>query len=287
MVRMNALGSRQIGAVGLGLAVFLLAAHARAADASAWDGDARSAVRLIAGDTKSVGDAPLRAGIEIMLAPGWKTYWRYPGDSGVPPRFDFGGSTNVKQATVLWPTPHRFADGNGQSIGYSGGVLFPVRLQAQDPTKPVTLRLKIEYAICEKLCVPAEASVELPLLAAGASSTNEALAAAEARVPTPAVVGDGAPFAVRSVREEPGARFTRVIVDVAAPEGETVDLLAEGPSPEWALPVPMPIAGAPNGLHRFAFDLDGLPPGVSPHGAVLTLTAGAGSSAIEVKTKLE
>jgi DsbC/DsbD-like thiol-disulfide interchange protein len=287
MEYMKALGSRQIGAVGLGLAAFLVAVHAHAADASAWDGDARSAVRLIAGDAKSARDATIGAGIEIRLAPGWKTYWRYPGDSGVPPRFDFAGSTNVKQATVLWPTPHRFADGNGQSIGYSGGVLFPLRLQAQDATKPVTLRLKIEYAICEKLCVPAEASVELPLPAEGASSTNEALAAAEARVPKSAMVGDSAPLAVRSVHEEPGARFTRVVVDVAAPEGETVDLFAEGPSPEWALPVPMPVAGAPSGLHRFAFDLDGLPPGASPHGAVLTLTAGAGSSAIEVKAKLE
>ena len=102
---MNALGSRQIGAVGLGLAAFLVAAHAYAADGSAWDGDARSAVRLIAGESKSVGDAQLHAGIEIRLAPGWKTYWRYPGDLGVPPRFDFAGSTNVQQVTGQWPTP--------------------------------------------------------------------------------------------------------------------------------------------------------------------------------------
>jgi DsbC/DsbD-like thiol-disulfide interchange protein len=285
MERMNALRSRQIGAVGLALAAVLVAAHARATDASAWDGDARSAVRLIAGDARS--DAPLRAGMEIRLAPGWKTYWRYPGDSGVPPRFDFGGSTNVQQVTVLWPIPHGFSDGSGQSIGYKGGVVLPLQVQPKDPTKPVTLRLKVDYAICEKLCVPAEASAELPLAAAGNSSSNEVLAAAEARVPKPASVGENAPLAVRSVHEEPGPRFTRVIVDVAAPEGEAFDLFAEGPSPEWALPVPMPIAGAPPGLHRFAFDLDGLPSGANPHGAVLTLTAGAGSSAIEVKTKLE
>src|SRR5262245_44570022 len=138
MEYMNVLGSRQIGAVGLGLAAILVAAHAHAADASAWDGDARSAVRLIAGDTKSVGDAPLRAGIEIRLAPGWKTYWRYPGDSGMPPRFDFAGSANVQQVNVLWPAPHRFADGSGQSIGYSGNVVLPLQVQAKDSTKPVT-----------------------------------------------------------------------------------------------------------------------------------------------------
>src|SRR4051812_16992734 len=58
-----------------------------AAEHSAWDGDARAAARLIAGTTAR-DSAALRGGIEIRLAPGWKTYWRYPGDSGVPPRFD-------------------------------------------------------------------------------------------------------------------------------------------------------------------------------------------------------
>src|ERR1700760_2098394 len=152
MEYMKAFGSRQIGAVGLGLAAILVAAHAQATDASAWDGDARSAVRLIAGDTKSAPGAPLRAGMEIRLAPGWKTYWRYPGDSGVPPRFDFGGSSNVQQVTVLWPIPHGFSDGSGQSIGYKGGVVLPLQVQPKDPTKPVTVRLKGDYAICEKLC---------------------------------------------------------------------------------------------------------------------------------------
>ena len=62
---------------------------ALAADASAWDGDQRAAVRLIAGTQRG---AVHRAGIEIRLAPGWKTYWRYPGDSGIAPRFDFSQS---------------------------------------------------------------------------------------------------------------------------------------------------------------------------------------------------
>src|SRR5271165_751424 len=108
---MIATALRQVGAVGLVIGIAAAAPCAHAADASAWDGDARSAVRLIAG---AADGATLRAGVEIRLAPGWKTYWRYPGDSGVPPRFDFAGSTNVQQATVQWPTPHRFADSGGQ-----------------------------------------------------------------------------------------------------------------------------------------------------------------------------
>ena len=96
-------------------AVCLLGAAATpgfAADVSPWDNDIRSAARLIAASARGEsGDRVLRAGVEIKLQPGWKTYWRYPGDSGVPPVFDFSASENVKTVTVLYPTPMRFPDG--------------------------------------------------------------------------------------------------------------------------------------------------------------------------------
>src|SRR5436190_16526959 len=78
---------------------------ARAQDASAWVKDAHSSLRLLAGSrTGSV----LMGGIEIQLQPGWKTYWRTPGDSGVPPRFDFSKSVNVESVTPLYPSPRKF-----------------------------------------------------------------------------------------------------------------------------------------------------------------------------------
>lgn len=67
-----------------------------AAEASRWDGDSRAAVRLISGSARHEGGTRvLRAGIQLKLGPGWKMYWRYPGDAGVPPRFDFAGSENI------------------------------------------------------------------------------------------------------------------------------------------------------------------------------------------------
>ena len=71
------------------------------------------------------------------------------------------------------------------------------------------------------------------------------------------------------------------------PTGRKVDLIAEGPTPDWALPLPEPVPGAPAGLQRFAFELDGLPPGASAKGASITLTAIAGDRAIEAKTHLD
>jgi DsbC/DsbD-like thiol-disulfide interchange protein len=259
-----------------------------AADVSAWDDDIRSAARLIAARAGSEsGQRVYRAGIEIKLQPGWKTYWRYPGDSGVPPTFDFSASDNVKAVTVLFPAPLHFDDGaGGQSIGYKGGVILPLHITPQHAGKPVTLRMKFDYAACEKLCVPAKASVEL-VLTGNASAQDAAIAAAEARVPRRSAVGDQVVPAIRSVVREAGTTKPRVVVDVAVKPGTDVALFAEGPTPEWALPLPVPVAGAAEGLQRFAFELDGLPPNASTAGAVLRLTAVSGDEAVEAVYRLD
>ncbi len=258
-----------------------------AADASAWDGQTRAAVRLIAGAAR---DEPagrmLRAGIEIRLDPGWKTYWRYPGNSGVPPRVSFTRSDNVASVALLWPAPRSFSDGSGSSIGYVDRVILPLHVVPKDPARPVVLRLDLDYAICEKLCVPADARAELALDGA-TGPLDAALAASEARVPKVARLGDPGPLAVRSVTRAASGDRRRVTVDIAAPDGATVALFAEGPTPEWALPVPEPVAGAAPGSRRFAFDLDGLPPGASADGAAVTLTAVSADAAIEVTTRLD
>ena len=273
-------------------AVCLLLLGARAVgaaeDVSRWDGDARSAARLIAGAQATGGGAALvRAGIEIRLKPGWHTYWRYPGDAGVPPQFDFKGSQNVKQVEVLWPAPERLPEAGGISIiGYEHDVILPLRIVPQDRGKPVALRLKLDYAICEKLCVPAEAKAELALRS-GPASQDAALTAAEGRVPKKLALGEGGALSIRSVRREDGSARPRVWVDVASPAGIPLDLLAEGPTPQWALPLPTAVDGAPAGLQRFVFELDGVPPGVKSQGALITLTAITPGEAIEVATRLD
>jgi len=275
-----------VGAAACGICVAFGAAQA--ADASLWDGDVRSAVRLVAGNAGA--DQALRAGIELRLAAGWKTYWRYPGDSGVPPVFDFAKSENVKSVAVAWPAPHRFTDNEGSTIGYKTGVLLPLRVVPENPQRPVRLRLNLDYAVCERLCVPAKGTAQLELGRAP-SPHDAALAAAEARVPTQSRLGEAGPLAIRSVRREggPGKAHPRVIVEVAAPAAAPLDLFVEGPTEEWALPLPDPVDGAPP-WRRFAFELDGLPPGADPAaatGARLRFTLVSGERAIEVTAPLE
>lgn len=258
---------------------------ARAADASAWSQDTKSAVRLIAGANDKALDkgAALRAGIEIKMQPGWHTYWRYPGDSGVPPRFSFAGSDNIKSATVRFPAPVLFADGGGQSIGYSDSVIFPVTIVPKDTAKPVIVRLKIEYAVCEKLCVPAEGKAELPVGAAP-STQDAALKAAEARLPKKV---DAATLGL-SLRRVNDAAKPLVAVDLKAGSDAPMRIFAEGPSPEWALPIPKPAQGAPAGRRHFGFELDGLPPGTDPKKPYdLTFTVVEGDRAYEVTARLD
>jgi DsbC/DsbD-like thiol-disulfide interchange protein len=128
----------------------------------------------------------LLGGVAIQLQPGWKTYWRTPGDSGVPPRFDFSKSDNVEAVTVLWPAPKKFDDGaGGTALGYKQQVVLPLRIVAKNADKPVTLRAHVSYAVCDKLCIPVEAHAELAF-ASVASTEDGNLSDALNTVPKPA-----------------------------------------------------------------------------------------------------
>jgi len=259
---------------------------AAAQDASAWDKEAHAAARLIAGAANKSGDTTwLRAAIEIRLDPGWKTYWRSPGDSGVPPTLDFSGSENVKSVTVLWPPPQRFPDGaGGNSIGYFGHIILPLHVLPQDAAKPPSVHLKLDYAVCGTLCVPAEANLALSLSGNGAE--DQIITIVERRVPRKVALGAPGDLAIRAVHREAGGAHERVVVDVAAPEGMAVNLFVEGPTPEWSLPLPEP-GGGTGPLRRFSFELDGLPEGAQGKGALLTFTAVSGNDAIEVPVHLD
>jgi DsbC/DsbD-like thiol-disulfide interchange protein len=310
---------RRIAPVPLALLISLSGnARASAQDASDWDAQAHTAVRLIAGGTGRTHDTTfLRAGIEVRLEPGWKTYWRDPGDSGAPPIFDSSASENVKSVSVLWPAPRRFPDGaGGNSIGYTDHVILPLHVVPADNAKQTALRLKFDYDICANICIPVEANLALRLNGDGAE--DAAIERAEIRVPRHVPLGHGAvaptalgqtsdgaasrgqdtqdpgteqdrqanALAILAVHRESQGAQDRVVVDVAAPPGAPVDLFAEGPTADWALPLPEQVA-ANGGVRQFTFNLDGLPPGAKPQGAALTLTAVSGDDAIEVITPLD
>ncbi|MDB5658215.1 MAG: hypothetical protein JWS10_830 [Cypionkella sp.] len=95
------------------------------------------------------------AGLQLQLAPDWKTYWRSPGDAGIPPLFNWSGSVNVKSVRVHWPSPVVFHTNGMQTIGYHEGVVLPLEVVPLDPSKPVELRAGVDLGVCNQICMPA------------------------------------------------------------------------------------------------------------------------------------
>ncbi len=218
--------SKRHALIGFALAVSGVLNPAQAGSgASDWSDGLHAKTRLV---TAGPRDAETwRAGIQIRLDPGFKTYWRTPGSSGVPPVFDFSQSRNLKAAKVLFPAPVYFPDGVDKAIGYKHEVILPVAVQPQDPAMPVDLVLKMDYAVCEKLCVPVQAGVMLTVTAKGVfdQTIADQLAGFEARVPKPAAVGGPGSLAILDVQgNDPG----NYLVKLRAPQGATPQIFVEG-----------------------------------------------------------
>lgn len=276
--------ARDLACRALLAAAFLFPFGATALESS-WADSTHAKVRLLAGGPDKNVSNSLRAGIEIRLTHGWHTYWRYAGDAGIPPQFDWSGSENLAKAEILWPAPARIPVEDGiESIGYKDGVLFPLRLHAKDASKPIALRLKLDFGVCEKICIPASARLALDIPPSSGKSLP-ALDAAESRVPVKAQLGAAGKLSVLKGKLEHG-QTPRALVEVAVPPGKPFDLFAEGPDDAWALPLPKRI-DVMDGRTRFAIPIDGAPAGGSPTPSKLRLTLVAGDEAIEVTLPLD
>jgi DsbC/DsbD-like thiol-disulfide interchange protein len=251
------------GALAAAFSLLLPGAPAFAADSFStdWALAAKSQARLIAGG----GDL---AGFEIALSPGAITYWRDPGDAGLPPTLDFSGSDNVARVEPEFPAPKRIkeADG-GETFGYDGGVVFPLRVKRRDPTKPATLKLNADFAVCEKVCLPAKAHLELTLPSAPGSPHGDAINAALAAVPRAVAPKDFGAL------EALGADSWRLCS--AHEDGPARDLFVEAPDGWWLKTAP---AHADGGRDCFTLTIGGKPKDAAlPVALRLTLTGGAGA----------
>lgn len=238
--------------LGTPLLVLALAAPAWA-DASPWSESYHAKARLLSGGAE--GDA-LLIGVHIELDRGWKTYWRTPGDSGLPPDFDWSGSQNLKSARVLWPAPMRFRDSSGTFAGYKGEVIFPVLVHPESPGRPVLVHLNLQYAICETICVPAEATVELSV-STEASAERALIDAYRRRVPQPSETGSAELPRLGAVQAQLAAAKPHLIVEAVYPRGaRDADLLVEAPDYVY-LPMPKRLTSGDGERVLYRVDLDG------------------------------
>jgi DsbC/DsbD-like thiol-disulfide interchange protein len=256
----------------------LLPAAPLAQTAPGWSPGLHSRVRLFAA---GAGPEGRLAGLEIVLDRGFKTYWRQPGESGLPPRFGWGGSANAAAVEVLWPAPTRVEDAGGVAYVYADRVVFPVRVRPAEPGKPVALRLSLDYGVCKEICIPAHADLaaDLPADDAGADAIDRALVRREglARVPAPLPLGGPGPLAVESVADAPRDGKPGYRVAVRGPADAT--LFVEGPE-DWYV-----ATSAPAGTGDFRVTIEEPKQPKGP--AVLRLTLAAGATAIETELPLD
>lgn len=103
------------------------------------------------------------AALKFSLADGWKTYWRAPGDAGIPPRIDWRGSGNLDAVDIVWPTPEQTTTSGMRTIGYSHDLVLPVRLTPRQADRAIALEARLEIGVCKDICVPVETTVTADL----------------------------------------------------------------------------------------------------------------------------
>jgi suppressor for copper-sensitivity B len=215
---------RAAAVLGLALAALSVSPGPARADggsgASPWFETEQGRVRLVAGGE---GEAGLLLGLQFEMAPGWKIYWRAPGDAGYPPSLDWKGSENLAGTTVEWPAPKRFSLFGIDTVGYDEAVVLPILARPEQAGMPVRLHAALDYLTCKEICVPyqAELALDLPDPSA-ATGFRGAIAAARAAVPRP----DGSPLERLTLRPGDPARLE---LGYAAPPPAGADVFVEAP----------------------------------------------------------
>ncbi|CAA7616583.1 protein-disulfide reductase DsbD [Magnetospirillum sp. SS-4] len=154
---------RTIAAALLSWTALMGTAAAAEPGASDWASSESAKVRLVAAVTAAGQSDGLRAGLHFKMEPGWKIYWRSPGDAGYPPRLDWSGSTNAGTPRLHWPAPHRFVLAGLQNHGYAGEVVLPLDIPLPSPGRAVGLRVSVDFLACAQICVPQQADLALSL----------------------------------------------------------------------------------------------------------------------------
>lgn len=241
----------------------------------AWTKAGPVEARLVSA-VRGTGDlTALPLGLELRLEPGWKTYWRSPGDAGFAPRLDWSRSGNLGEATLSYPAPHRFSVLGFETAGYDTAVLFPIQGVPTAPGKPVDLALTAELLVCSEICVPQTLDLALALPAGPAEPSGVAndVARAQALVPK----GPNGLLRIESVHGK-GASLE---VEATAADGfVTPDLFVET-DPALTFSAPKTVFSDNDRHVRLTLTVTDPQPGLDLAGRAMTLTLVDGDKAVE------
>ncbi len=175
-----------------------------------------------------MADGTHMAALHMRLAPGWKTYWRAPGDAGIPPQFNWRGASNTTGISVLWPSPEVFWQEGMRSVGYDSDVILPLHVSLRDASADARLRGVIDIGICKDVCLPHRLRVDMTL-PASAARPDPAIAAAMADRPISA-----AEAGVRAVRCKvaPVSGGLSLVTEIDIPGGRGAEAMIETADPQ-------------------------------------------------------
>ncbi len=209
----------------LGLAFGPVASPGFAAQSTTAQTSTTKATLVFAQDGIAPAAETFSGALVLDLEPGWKTYWRSPGEVGIPPRFNWEGSENLKEARHLWPAPDRFTAFGIENFGYETRVVFPIEFTLDTAGEPARIELNLDLLVCSDVCVPEMLSLdhELPLGSELDSAAAEIISAALAEIPSAE-----APSTVSFVRAFVDPDQTELIVSLIGTQPfNEVDLFPE------------------------------------------------------------
>ena len=151
--------------------LFSLVASYSMALSSDWSVGETSKLRLISAYSQN-DSKNFMIGLEYQMDPGWKTYWKSPGDGGFAQSISWENSTNVKKVNILWPTPIEFEILGLTSLGYQNDIIFPLEIELEDELKNTFLNLHITFLICKEICIPGDATIFLEIPSGEKKLTN-------------------------------------------------------------------------------------------------------------------
>ena len=172
------------------------------------------------------GTGKVTAIIEIEPAPGWKTYWRAPGDAGLPPQIDLSQDRNLKLIKVSYPAPEIGHDEGGRFLGYRKPVSLVLELERPNPAEASELNANVLVGLCKDICLPFQTTFRLPLEGDGQPQADEFMKIQMAKAELPEAPSPA--FGVAEAGLTPDKAYLEAVV--TTPGGQTPEI-AVAPSP--------------------------------------------------------
>lgn len=176
-------------------------------------------------------DGTQMAALRVRLADGWKTYWRAPGDVGVPPQFNWAGSGNLRGVAVHWPRPDIFTLNGLRTIGYKHELVLPIELSPTTPGAPISLNLEMALGVCKDICLPMTLNVT-GITGKGTGPDSPLIRAALSDQPKSAATAGAGKVTCALEPISDGLRLTASI-PLASQGGDEVVILEPGRQDVW------------------------------------------------------